>query len=166
MLSWVEPCMMQGIKREGQRQNMNIQIDNRQKLKKIIKKKLREQAEVILKAMNCPNAELSLVLLDDNAIGELNATWLQRSGPTNVIAFPMQSGVGAEITPHLLGDVVISVETAAREAREAGMSLARRLTELLIHGILHLLGYDHETTPAEARTMQEQANRLMALFET
>lgn len=112
--------------------------------------------------MDRADAELSLLLVDDAQISEINEVYLGRTGPTNVIAFPMQEGEFSGIQPNLLGDVVISVETANREAGDAGCCPEQRFTELLIHGILHLLGYDHETDAAEARKMAEKSQELMA----
>lgn len=74
--------------------------------------------------------------------------------PTDVLAFSMLEGPGAEHRGHTLGDVVISLDTAARQAAEAGRPLAHELRDLLIHGVLHLLGLDHEE-PADRRRMRE-----------
>ena len=114
--------------------------------------------------MDSPDAELSLVFVDDRRIAELNAAYLDRQGPTNVIAFPMREGAFGELNPHLLGDVVISMDTCAREATEAGLSLEERLDQLIIHGILHLFGYDHVHTEAEARVMEARSRELLALL--
>ena len=78
----------------------------------------------------------------------------------------MREGRFADLTPTLLGDVVISVDTAHREARAAGLGLEQRLTQLLVHGILHLCGYDHEQDAAGARRMAAQSRRLMKLIES
>ena len=86
-------------------------------------------------------------------MAKLNKTYRGISKPTNVLAFPMQEGEFSDITPGLLGDVVISMETAEREAITAEISLEERTSQLLIHGILHLLGFDHERGDAEARTL-------------
>ncbi len=118
----------------------------------------------ILSALDCPEAELSILIVDDPQIAELNRQYLQREGPTNVIAFPMQEGEFPMLSPDLLGDVVVSVDTAEREASGAGMRLEDRFLELLIHGILHLLGYDHETDEAEAKVMEEKALALFRLI--
>ena len=115
--------------------------------------------------MDYPDGELSLVIVDDLRISELNRQYLGRSGPTNVITFPMREGDFADLTPGLLGDVVISVETARREAAAAGIRWETRMTALLIHGILHLFGYDHENDTAAAEKMQTESDRLMALIE-
>jgi len=112
-----------------------------------------------------PDGELSILLLDDPQIAVLNKDYLQREGPTNVIAFPMQEGAFAEINPDLLGDVVISLETAAKEGLEAGVSMEDRLEELMIHGILHLFGYDHEISEKEAGRMEAKSRELLARIE-
>jgi len=92
----------------------------------------------------------------------MNRKFLGRAGPTNVIAFPMQEGPFAGLSPNLLGDVVISVDTAHQEARAAGLALDERITQLLVHGILHLTGYDHEHDAADARRMAAKGRALMA----
>jgi probable rRNA maturation factor len=107
-------------------------------------------------------AELSIVLVDDVRIAELNKAYLGREGPTNVIAFPMQEGDYADISPELLGDVVISTEKTAAEAAELGISYQDRFDFLLIHGILHLMGYDHETSKADEKTMDAKTDELFA----
>ena len=107
---------------------------------------------------------MSIVIVDDDQIAELNATYLDHAGPTNVISFPMQEGEFVDVTPTLLGDVVISADTAHREALGAGMGMQERLYELLIHGILHLVGYDHVNSQAEAMAMERKSEALMALI--
>ncbi len=116
--------------------------------------------------MDCPDAELSIVIVDDARIADLNQTYLQHAGPTNVISFPMREGDFSDINPHVLGDVVISADTCAREAEAAGISTESRLDQLLIHGILHLLGYDHVHSESDARTMEAKSEELLALLET
>ena len=111
--------------------------------------------------MDYPDAELSILIVDDQQITQLNHQYLNREGPTNVIAFCMRQGQFSDITPNLLGDVVISADTAHREAQSAGVSMQDRFDQLLIHGTLHLLGYDHENTKAEARRMEKKAEELL-----
>ena len=140
---------------------MGVLIENRQEKYAITPKSLKEKARAILNALGSPDGELSILLLDDLQIAVLNKDYLQREGPTNVIAFPMREGAFAEITPDLLGDVVISLETAEKEGLAAGMSMEERLGELLVHGILHLFGYDHEKTEKEARRMEARSIYLL-----
>jgi probable rRNA maturation factor len=142
---------------------MEILIDNRQNLYPIDEESIRKKTEGILDALACPDGELSIQIANDSQIAALNKTYLERSGPTNVIAFPMQGGIFDNINPHLLGDVVISIETAIRESQIGGMTTDERFYELLIHGILHLFGYDHEGPVEEAERMKAKERELKAL---
>ncbi|BCR05221.1 hypothetical protein DESUT3_22900 [Desulfuromonas versatilis] len=106
-----------------------------------------------------------MVVVDDEQIRDLNRDYLQRDKPTNVISFAMQEGDGAGLNPEILGDVVISADTAARDAAEAGVSFESELYFLLLHGILHLLGYDHERgTEEQARIMEEREREIFAML--
>jgi len=129
-------------------------------------RKIRQTAQAALNVLGCPDSELSILIVDDQRISALNQEYLQREGPTNVIAFPMQEGPFAEITPDLLGDVVISVDTTRREALDSGLDFQTRFTQLLVHGILHLLGYDHEKTEKDARKMEAKSEELLHRLET
>jgi len=106
------------------------------------------------------NPELSILLLDDHQIAPLNKRYLQRTGPTDVISFPMHDDTVPQVQPTLLGDVVISVETAQQQAQQRGVSLEAEITALLIHGILHLLGHDHEASPGEAKKMRDRERKI------
>lgn len=110
----------------------------------------------ILNGLGCITSELSVAIVGDRTIRVLNREYLQKDRPTNVISFSMQEGEFAAMNPDLLGDVVISADTAAREAGEAGITFHERLVFLLLHGILHLVGYDHE------RSGEEEARRMEA----
>ena len=140
---------------------MGVLIENRQDNYTISLKNLEEKAQAILNVLGSPDGELSILLLDDPQIAVLNKDYLQREGPTNVIAFPMREGAFAEINPELLGDVAISLETAEKEGLAVGMSMKDRLSELMVHGILHLFGYDHETSETEARRMEAKSRELL-----
>jgi rRNA maturation RNase YbeY len=111
--------------------------------------------------------EVSILLLDDAGIAELNLQYRGRSGPTDVLSFPMYTPEELrQIKPEVLGDVVISVETASRQAQGAGCSLWEEMSRLLIHGVLHLLGLDHEADAADKRAMQEREQSIFdMLFE-
>ncbi|MBU4055958.1 MAG: rRNA maturation RNase YbeY [Proteobacteria bacterium] len=125
---------------------------------------IKQKALVALNALDCPDGELSIVLTDDPQIQELNREYLHRDRATNVMAFPMLEGEFQDITPSLLGDVVISVETANKEAQMADMSFMERFDQLLIHGILHLFGYDHEHDEQKAAEMEDKAAELLTLI--
>ena len=110
--------------------------------------------------MGCPEAEVGCLLVTDRRIRALNRRYRGEDTPTDVLAFSQREGGGPPGQPGLLGDVVISVETAARQAARAGHSLTREAALLLIHGILHLLGHDHATA-VERRRMWALQRRLL-----
>lgn len=139
---------------------MTILIDNRQNRFHLSTEQIRKAAQILLNALGSPDSELSVLLLDDTAIAGLNQHYLNREGPTNVIAFPMTEGEFSGLSPELLGDVVISLDTAAREAEAVNLSISSRFKELLIHGILHLFGYDHVAEETQARRMEEKSREL------
>ncbi len=104
--------------------------------------------------------EISIVLGDDAMIRDLNRRWRGRDQPTNVLSFASEEPPGAG-RPLLLGDVVLAYATIAREAAAQGKTMADHFTHLVAHGVLHLLGYDHETQ-AEARAMEALERRVLA----
>ncbi len=105
------------------------------------------------------------MLVDDEEIRQINRDFLDRDRPTNVISFSMQEGEGSEFCPGMLGDVVISVDTAERDAAEAGVPFEHELCFLLLHGTLHLLGYDHERSgDQEAARMEARERELFAIL--
>ncbi|MCU0600893.1 MAG: rRNA maturation RNase YbeY [Desulfobacterales bacterium] len=122
-------------------------------------------AQALLNALGSPEGELSIAIMDDPQIQALNQQYLNRPWPTNVIAFPMRNGIFSDINPDLLGDVAISVDTAAREAKDLGVEFEERFNFLLIHGILHLFGYDHETGGDDERAMDEKTEELFEVIK-
>jgi rRNA maturation RNase YbeY len=104
--------------------------------------------------------ELSVMLCDDARIRELNKEWRGKDSATDVLSFPQDQPAGAPLM--LLGDLVISVETAARQAEERGHSLVDELRILLVHGLLHVLDYDHELGPEASEEMEEEENRILS----
>lgn len=144
---------------------MEVLINNRQNRRRISRANIRRTAQAILNALDCPDGELSILVEDDAGIAALNEKYLHRNGPTNVIAFPMRGENSAYVNPNLLGDVVISIETAEREGKEAGCGMRKRFTVLLIHGILHLFGYDHEKNYYQAKKMENKERELLKVVE-
>jgi len=106
-------------------------------------------------------AELSILLVDNQQIQELNRTWRGKDRPTDVLAFSQREGEFADPKDPLLGDIVISVEQAKKQAEEHKHSLEDELDLLLIHGILHLLGYEHERGGWQARKMRQKEKELL-----
>ena len=105
--------------------------------------------------------ELSIVLADDEMLTALNRRHRGKDGPTNVLSFPLGSDTAGQDGPVLLGDVVLAFETVAREAVDQKKTLADHLQHLVIHGILHLSGYDHETED-DAERMERFEARILA----
>ncbi len=130
----------------------------------IAEETIKLKARAILSALTCDQGELSLVLVDDATIARYNQQYLGRSGPTNVIAFPMQDGTFTHIHPELLGDVMISLDTCEKEARLAQITVERRFDQLLIHGILHLFGYDHVDGAEQALEMDRKSRELIQII--
>lgn len=109
-------------------------------------------------------AELSLLLVDDIRIRELNRKHLGRNRPTNVLAFSMRDGEFSALHPHLLGDLVISVETAKRQSNRFGLNEMETVILLMVHGVLHLIGYEHEGTKKGSREMALKQRELFRVI--
>lgn len=107
-----------------------------------------------------PEAQVSVLLTDDATMAELNRTYRGREGPTDVLSFSQREGEDDPAGVELLGDVVISVERATAQAEAYGHSVAREMGFLAVHGLLHLLGYDHER-PAEEAEMMAETERIL-----
>ena len=106
-----------------------------------------------------PRLSASLLFADDADVHELNREWRGKDKPTDVLSFPMLEredllGLPADGPPELLGDIALALETCAREAADKGLPLEHHATHLIVHGLLHLAGHDHEISPEDARTME------------
>ncbi len=121
-------------------------------------RKIRKMAEAALEALGLVDAELSISLTDDDGIRELNRRYRDLDRPTDVLSFPMDD-------PSLIGDVVISVERARSQAARYSVSLDREMARLLVHGILHLVGYDHVNGGRQAAKMRRKEEELLAAIE-
>lgn len=91
----------------------------------------------------------------------LNRRYRGRDQTTDVLSFSLREGAFSRIQPTMLGDIVVSVPSAERQAREYGHSLEREIDRLLVHGLLHLVGYDHERGVAEQRRMERRERQLL-----
>ena len=112
---------------------------------------VRARAERMLEAMRLADRELSILLCDDATIHALNRDYRKKDRPTDVLAFAMMEGAHSGHAPGVLGDVVISLDTAASQARSHARTLEDEVTMLLAHGLLHLLGLDHRDRTEERR---------------
>ncbi|HET9933226.1 MAG TPA: rRNA maturation RNase YbeY, partial [Polyangiaceae bacterium] len=120
---------------------------------------MRRLAEAMLRTLELPHSELSVLLTDDTTIHELNRQHRQKDKPTDVLAFPLDEK-GEDPARPWLGDVVISIDTALRQAESRRRELVAEVRFLLAHGLLHLIGYDHDTKPRK-REMDAAARRLV-----
>jgi probable rRNA maturation factor len=146
---------------------MKIQIENKQTKIKIQRRKIRSTVLKLLKIMDSANKEISISFVDDNTIKQLNNHYLQRDHSTNVLSFSLQEGEYGNINPHILGDIVISTETAQRDAIRGDLSLSEEIDFLIIHGLLHLLGFNHEnTTKAQTTKMQMKERELFGILNS
>ncbi len=147
---------------------MDIQIRNKCKTNIItthrLKKITNNVLKLVLEEKGRMNAEVSVVYMDEPEMKDLNKRFKKISKPTDILSFPMNDGKLAGINPNLLGDIVICVPYARKQAIEHSHSLERELTVLLIHGLLHLMGYDHKTEKSEM-LMKEQEMECMLLVE-
>jgi len=124
--------------------------------------RLRRSVNKVMAYLGLKDREVSLLLTDDEGIREINRLYLNKNQPTNVISFAQQEGEFKEISPFLLGDIIISVETASREAELGGLTLDDELTYLFVHGLLHLIGYNHEdSSSAEEKRMFDKTKEIL-----
>jgi probable rRNA maturation factor len=145
---------------------MSIEVSNESGID-VSEAELVSVARFVLDKMNVnPAAELSMVLLDTAAMADLHMRWMDLPGPTDVMSFPMDElepggrPDAPEPGPGMLGDIVLCPEFAAEQAAAAGHSLGHELALLTIHGVLHLLGYDH-AEPDEEKEMLDLQQRLL-----
>lgn len=142
-----------------------VNVIGRRRMPGVRVRTVRSEARRLLAALGETAAELTVSLVADAQIHALNRDYRGKDRPTDVLAFAMREGRRVPGDDAVLGDVVISVDTAARQARERGVSTAHEVRTLLIHGVLHLLGYDHERSAAEARRMRSMERRLRRVLD-
>ena len=125
---------------------------------------LRKRLERLLLALGLPDVELSVLFTGDRAMRTLNKRYRGKDRVTDVLSFSFREGAQPSVqTPHL-GDIVIAVPEAVRQARRAGHPVEREIELLLVHGLLHLAGYDHEKCPSETNRMRKKERTLHQLL--
>ncbi|RLC29585.1 MAG: rRNA maturation RNase YbeY [Deltaproteobacteria bacterium] len=144
---------------------MEIQIKCQQQIPGLGKQEIKQNLAKVLNDLGCHDAELSILITDDAGIAELNQHYLGTKGPTNVLAFPMGGGSETDYHSSMLGDVVISAQTAQLESEEVNEPVSSTVMRLLVHGLLHLLGFDHTRSIKDARRMEKEEARLMLLIK-
>ncbi|MFM8438780.1 MAG: rRNA maturation RNase YbeY [Candidatus Kapaibacterium sp.] len=136
---------------------IDIDITNASSLPRIPRTAIASAIRQTCRVHGCTAATVSVVLVNDRRIRSINARFLQHDYATDVITFPLDERM-------VDGEIYISVDTAARQAKEYGVNLTQELLRLVIHGVLHLLGFD-DATPEERAEMHEQENAVLILLE-
>jgi probable rRNA maturation factor len=139
---------------------MTVEIVRRGRAKRYPARELRTTAGMVLRALKKTRAELSIALVDDSEMRQLNALHRKKNTTTDVLSFP--SGQRLPSGTILLGDVIISIEQAKRQAKARNQTLKNEVVVLLIHGVLHLLGYDHERSQRQAKIMSGLERKLLS----
>jgi probable rRNA maturation factor len=144
---------------------MEILINNEFSQIKVDARKIEQQIGKVLTSLDCNEHEISILFVGDQGIRDLNQQFRNIDRPTDVLSFPQVLVGELEIPGALvLGDVAISLETAQCQSEEHGLSFEEELTLLLIHGILHLLGYNHEISDQEEDRMRSKTRELFSLI--
>ncbi len=149
---------------------MNIDVSNRQRKYRIDQRNIRKDANTILSLCGVDDIELSILIVNNRVMRDLNKKYRGMDKPTDVLAFPPSpvpsphrgEGRGEGEPSRLLGDIVISMEKTYAQAAERGHSPEQEFKILLTHGILHLLGYDHEISRSEARRMKRKEDTILS----
>ncbi len=142
------------------KRRVEVTIQNRQRKYPLDKKKIHDWAAAILTFQGQQDVELGIVFVNDRVIRRYNQQYRGKDAPTDVLSFSMTEGAAVLGRP-LLGDIMISLERADKEAHRFGREFTGQVLFLLIHGILHLLGYDHERSHSDEIKMQRQEKRLL-----
>jgi probable rRNA maturation factor len=140
---------------------VNIRIRNNLSKRRLPVSAFSRKLTKLLRSLGLQNAELSVMFVGDRAMRTLNRTWLGKDRTTDVLSFSLQEGRSLHIQPLMLGDIVISVPVAGRQASAAGHSLATEMERLLVHGLVHLLGYDHGRDRRKTIQMERKENQLL-----
>jgi probable rRNA maturation factor len=140
-----------------------IEVVNRQRKLKV--DCLRWQSFVVaaMRVIPVTATGVTVAFVSDRTISELNRMWRHKKGPTDVLSFPVAQEAFEKLEGLELGDVVISVEQAARQARENGLELETELAQLILHGLLHLCGHDHETDKGQMNGLELRLRRRLRI---
>lgn len=136
---------------------MAIEVVSKQRLVSVDRDCIRDLATGALASVGRAAASLTVALVSDRRIRELNLRFRGKPQSTDVLSFP----AGESFATDYLGDIVISTKTAARQAKDAGHTVEREVSELVIHGVLHLCGYDHETDQGEMNRLELKLRRKL-----
>lgn len=140
-----------------------IEIINRQRKSPIAAERWETFGAQALKVIPVKNASATVVFVSDRAMAELNRRWRGQSGTTDVLSFPSEQDKFEKSAGLNLGDVVISVEQAARQARQNKFTLNAEIAQLILHGLLHLCGYDHATDEGEMNRLELKLRKKLGI---
>ena len=140
-----------------------IEVVNRQRKIQIDAEHWRVFATKALKVAPSYDAGVTVAFISDRAMRALNRRWRGKRGTTDVLSFPAGQSAFEEAAEPTMGDVVISVERAARQAAEHGLKLEQEIAQLILHGLLHLCGYDHETDSGEMNRLELRLRRRLGI---
>lgn len=140
-----------------------IQVINRQRHRKIDRNRWRDFGEEALQAIGADQRNATIVFVADAAIMKLNRQFRGRNYATDVLSFPAEAEAFETESEADLGDVVISVERAATQAKENGLTFSNEVAQLILHGLLHLSGYDHETDKGEMNRLELKLRKKLGI---
>jgi probable rRNA maturation factor len=140
-----------------------IELVNRQRKLPMDLERWRAFAEKALAVAPAEEGSVTVAFVSDRAMRELNRMWRRKRGTTDVLSFPAEQDEFEKLEGLSLGDVVISVEQAARQALENGLEFENEIAQLILHGLLHLCGYDHETDNGEMNRLEMRLRRKLGI---
>jgi probable rRNA maturation factor len=140
-----------------------IEVVNRQRKLPIDSEHWQSFVARAVKAVPAKDADVTIVFVSDRAMREINLTWRGKRGTTDVLSFPANQDEFERLTGLNLGDILISVEQAARQASENGLGFDDEVAQLVLHGLLHLCGYDHETDNGEMNRLELRLRRRLGI---
>jgi probable rRNA maturation factor len=140
-----------------------IEVVNRQRKLPLDCERWRAFTSKALRVVPADDAGVTIAFVSDRAMRELNRRWRGKRGTTDVLSFPLEQEEWEQGEGRTLGDVVISVERAARQAEENGLTLDEEIAQLILHGLLHLCGYDHETDKGEMNALELRLRRRLGI---
>jgi probable rRNA maturation factor len=140
-----------------------IEVVNRQRKLPVDCERWRAFAERALKVVPSEGAGVTVAFVSDRVMRELNGRWRGKRGTTDVLSFPAGQDEFEKLAGRSLGDVVISVEQAVRQAAEHGLDFDEEVAQLILHGLLHLCGYDHETDQGEMNRLELRLRRRLGI---
>ncbi len=140
-----------------------IEVINRQRKRPIDSGRWRAFTAKALKLTRAGDADVTVVLISDRAMREINRQWRGKRGTTDVLSFSANQDEFEKLDGLNLGDILISVEQAARQAKEHGLSFENEVAQLILHGLLHLSGYDHETDRGEMNRLELRLRKQLGI---